>query len=70
MVAKIDTKKCLKCAVCVEGCPTQAFVIANKTVDFDGLNVYTVKVDPKKCNDCDVCVAYEWYCPAKAISKA
>jgi ferredoxin len=70
VAVKIDAKKCLKCGVCIEGCPEGAFVVVNKVTEKDGLNLYTIKVDKEKCNDCGVCLAYEWYCPAKAISKA
>jgi ferredoxin len=67
---KIDPKTCLKCGICIDECPEKAFVIIEKVTEKDGLNLYTVKIDPEICNDCGVCVAYEWWCPAKAIAAA
>jgi len=67
---KISTKACLKCGVCIDGCPEGAIVVDKKITEKDGLILYTVRIDPKKCTDCGVCVSYEWWCPAKAIVKA
>jgi len=67
---KIDPKTCLKCGICIDECPEKAFVVIEKVTEKDGLNLYTVKIDPEICTDCGVCVAYEWWCPAKAIAAA
>jgi ferredoxin len=70
MAYKINTRKCLKCGLCVTQCPEKAIVADKKETQFDGLVLYTTRIDPKKCTDCGVCVSFEWWCPAKAISKA
>ncbi len=70
MAYKINAKKCLKCGLCVTQCPEKAIVVVNKVTEDDGLTLYTVKIDPKKCTGCDACFSHEWWCPAKAISKA
>ena len=69
MAYKIN-KNCLRCGVCLKGCPEGAIVEIKRDVEFDGLVRHTTKIDPKKCNDCGVCVSYEWWCPGKAIVKA
>jgi ferredoxin len=70
MAYKINTKKCLKCGLCVKGCPEGAMVVDNKVKESDGLILYTTRIDPKKCTDCGTCVSFAWWCPAKAIIKA
>jgi ferredoxin len=67
---KINTKKCLRCGLCIKGCPEGAIVDVKREVEFDGLVRYTTRIDPKKCTDCGVCVSFEWWCPAQAIAKA
>jgi len=67
---KIDTKKCLKCGLCVTDCPEEAIVVDETVTESDGLVLYTVRIDPDKCTDCGVCVSHEWWCPAQAIVKA
>jgi ferredoxin len=69
MAYKINTKKCLKCGLCVTQCPEKAIVVDNKETQFDGLVVYTTRIDAEKCTDCGVCVSFEWWCPNKAIMK-
>jgi len=69
-VAYKITKDCLKCGICIKGCPERAIVEVKRDVEFDGLVLYTARIDPKKCTDCGVCVSFEWWCPAKAIVKA
>jgi ferredoxin len=66
----ISTKLCLKCGLCVDGCPEGAIVVDDRITESDGLVLYTVRIDPAKCTDCGVCVSEEWWCPAKAISRA
>ena len=70
MVYKINTKTCLKCGICIDGCPEGAIVADKKTTEYDGLTLYIARIDPKKCTDCGACVSYEWWCPARAIVKA
>ena len=70
MAYKIDTKKCLKCGICVKGCPEGAIVVDKKITESDGLVLYRTRIDAAKCTDCGTCVSYEWWCPAKAIYKA
>ena len=70
MVYKINTKKCLKCGLCVDGCPEGAIDVDDKVKESDGLVLYTTRIDPKKCTDCGTCVSFEWWCPAKAIGRA
>ncbi len=70
MAYKIDTKACLKCGICIKGCPVGAIVADEIITESDGLILYTTRIDPKKCTDCGVCVSYEWWCPAQAIVKA
>lgn len=69
MAYKINTKKCLKCGLCVMQCPEKAIEVDDKETQFDGLAVYTTRVNPKKCTDCGACVSFEWWCPNKAIMK-
>jgi len=67
---KINTKKCLKCGLCVtQGCPEKAFVVDKKVKESDGLILYTTRIDEKKCTECGACFSHEWWCPAKAIVK-
>ncbi len=70
MAYKINKKKCLKCGVCIKGCPAGAIVVDNKVTEPDGLVLYTTRIDAKKCNDCGVCVSMEYWCPAQAIAPA
>jgi len=70
MAYKIDTGKCLKCGICSDECPEGAIVEDDRVVEKDGLKLYTVRIDVLKCNDCGTCVAYEWWCPAKAVIAA
>jgi ferredoxin len=70
MAYKINTKKCLKCGLCVNGCPEGAIVVDDRVKESDGLVLYTVRIDAEKCTDCGTCVSFEWWCPAKAISRA
>ena len=70
MAYKIDTKKCLKCGLCVTECPEEAIVVDETVTESDGLVLYTARIDPDKCTDCGVCVSHEWWCPAQAIVKA
>jgi ferredoxin len=66
---RIDTKKCLRCGLCVTQCPEKAFVVDKKVKEPDGLVLYTTRIDQKKCTGCDACFSFEWWCPAKAIVK-
>jgi ferredoxin len=66
---KINTKKCLKCGLCVTQCPEKAIVVDNKVTESDGLTLYTTRINPKKCTGCNECFSFEWWCPAKAIIK-
>ena len=70
MAYKIDTNKCLRCGICVKGCPEGAIVVDEKITEEDGLVLYRTRIDAVKCTDCGTCVSYEWWCPAKAITKA
>jgi heterodisulfide reductase subunit A2 len=54
-VAKVDSKKCAACLVCVRACPFD--------VPFINAEGYS-EIDPAKCHGCGVCAAA---CPAKAI---
>jgi ferredoxin len=69
-VAYKINKACLKCGICIDGCPEGAIVVDKRITESDGLVLYTTRIDPKKCTDCGVCVSFEWWCPAKAIVKA
>lgn len=70
MAYTIDRKKCLKCGICIDECPEKAFILEEMVIEKDGLKLYTVSIDPKLCTDCGTCVAYEWWCPAKAVIAA
>ena len=63
------TAACLKCGLCIEGCPESA-IIPGQQVDYGGLKLQCASIDPKKCTDCGVCVSTEYWCPASAIVKA
>ncbi len=69
MVYKINTKKCLRCGLCVTQCPDKAIVVDKKVTESDGLTLYTTRIDRKKCTECGACFSHEWWCPAKAIVK-
>ena len=69
MAYKINTKKCLKCGLCVTQCPDKAIAVDKKVTEDDGLTLYTTRIDQKKCTLCNACVSHEWWCPAKAIVK-
>lgn len=55
VVAKVDTKKCAACLVCVRACPFD--------IPFINAEGYS-EIDPAKCHGCGICAAN---CPAKAI---
>lgn len=69
MAYKIDTKRCLKCALCVGKCPEKA-IIPFKKVQVDELVLQLVRIDAVKCDDCGVCRSEEYWCPGQAIQKA
>ena len=54
-VAKVDSKKCAACLLCVRACPFD--------IPFINADGYS-EIDPAKCHGCGVCAAD---CPAKAI---
>ncbi|MBW1829234.1 MAG: CoB--CoM heterodisulfide reductase iron-sulfur subunit A family protein, partial [Deltaproteobacteria bacterium] len=54
-VAKVDSKKCAACLICVRACPFD--------IPFINADGYS-EIDPAKCHGCGVCAAD---CPAKAI---
>ena len=54
-VARVDSKKCAACLVCVRACPFD--------VPFINAEGYS-EIDPAKCHGCGICAAD---CPAKAI---
>ncbi len=54
-VARVDSKKCAACLICVRACPFGIPVI-----NADGYS----EIDPAKCHGCGVCASE---CPAKAI---
>ena len=67
----IDTSKCLKCGLCVTQCPHHAFVVDEKTTEFDGLILYKTRIDQDLCVQCGECMdTLEWWCPAKAIVRS
>lgn len=54
-VARVDSKKCAACLICVRACP-----FGIPFINADGYS----EIDPAKCHGCGVCAAD---CPAKAI---
>jgi len=54
-VAKVDSKRCAACLICVRACP-----FGVPFINADGFS----EIDPAKCHGCGVCAAE---CPAKAI---
>jgi heterodisulfide reductase subunit A len=54
-VARVDSKKCAACLICVRACPFE--------VPFINADGYS-EIDPAKCHGCGVCASE---CPAKAI---
>ena len=54
-VAKVDSKKCAACLICVRACPFDI-----PYINADGYS----EIDPAKCHGCGACVSE---CPAKAI---
>jgi ferredoxin len=67
MAYTINTKRCVRCGLCVAECPAKAIVVDEEVTESDGLVLYTTRIDPVKCTKCGVCVSYEYWCPAKAI---
>jgi len=54
-VARVDSKKCAACLMCVRACPFEVpFINAEGTSE----------IDPAKCHGCGICASE---CPAKAI---
>jgi ferredoxin len=68
MAYKVN-QACLKCGLCIKGCPVEAIIPGEKS-DYGGLTLQAVSIDPEKCNDCGTCVSEEYWCPAQAIEKA
>lgn len=54
-VARVDSKKCATCLICVRACPFD--------IPFINADRYS-EIDPAKCHGCGACVSE---CPAKAI---
>lgn len=54
-VARVDSKKCAACLICVRACPFD--------IPFINADGYS-EIDPAKCHGCGICAAD---CPAKAI---
>jgi heterodisulfide reductase subunit A2 len=54
-VARVDSKKCAACLICVRACPFDV-----PFINADGVS----EIDPSKCQGCGICVSE---CPAKAI---
>jgi heterodisulfide reductase subunit A len=54
-VARVDSKKCAACLICVRACPFEV-----PFINAEGFS----EIDPLKCQGCGVCVSE---CPAKAI---
>ena len=54
-IARVDSKKCAACLVCVRACP-----FGVPFINADGYS----EIDPSKCHGCGVCASE---CPAKAI---
>ncbi len=54
-VAKVDSRKCAACLICVRACPFD--------IPFINADGYS-EIDPAKCHGCGICAAE---CPAKAI---
>ncbi|MBI4766272.1 MAG: CoB--CoM heterodisulfide reductase iron-sulfur subunit A family protein, partial [Deltaproteobacteria bacterium] len=54
-VARVDSKKCAACLICVRACPFDV-----PYINADGVS----EIDPSKCQGCGICVSE---CPAKAI---
>ena len=54
-VAKVDSKKCAACLICVRACPYEI-----PYINADGCS----EIDPAKCHGCGICASE---CPAKAI---
>ena len=61
------TDACLKCGVCMSGCPSQAIVSDRPITESDGLVLYRTRIDAAKCTDCGVCISEEYWCPGEAI---
>jgi len=68
MPYSINKKKCLRCGLCIKGCPENA-ISGIEHREKDGLILYDTNIDPMKCSDCGVCVSHEYWCPAQAIYK-
>ena len=57
MAVMVEKNKCIGCAVCLDSCPSEAFIME------DGIAV----VDPKKCTECGECIME---CASEALSLA
>jgi NAD-dependent dihydropyrimidine dehydrogenase PreA subunit len=68
MPSKIDERRCLKCGLCIKGCPHDAIQGSNPN-KVSTSDVYErVWIDPDLCQDCGTCTSMDYWCPAEAIS--
>lgn len=66
---RIDESECLKCGLCVSGCPEGA-IEAGDIIRIGPAQITTVdwvRVNPELCTGCGTCVSQEYWCPAEAF---
>jgi ferredoxin len=63
----IDETRCLKCGLCITGCPHEAIKGTDPHKVSTSLVYESVAIDPDLCQDCGTCLSMPFWCPAEAI---
>ncbi len=64
---RIDDDRCVKCGLCIDACPSSAFVGTNPGKLRHSVVYESVALDQKLCTECGECVATEYWCPFEAV---
>ena len=67
MPSRIDESQCLKCGLCIKGCPHEAILGSNPGKISTSVVYERVWIDPGLCQDCGTCLSMDYWCPAEAI---
>jgi ferredoxin len=67
MPRAIDESRCLRCGLCIKGCPHEAIKGVNPSRVSTSMVYESVCIDPGLCQDCGTCLSMDYWCPAEAI---